>query len=96
MAATGARTFARDTVGREVRRVLRSHLSLRWREQELADQIPLGGTGLGLDSIKLLDVILACEQSFDVHMPVEELSVSAPTLGDLVALVEAALERAAE
>jgi acyl carrier protein len=68
---------------------------LRSRDTELADRVPLGGNGLGLDSIRLLEVLLACEEHFGVSIPAEELRVSGPTLGDLIALIETALARLA-
>jgi len=77
-----------STVGTQVRHFLRSQLPLRWRERELPDRVALGGEGLGLDSIRLVEVVLACEDHFGVHIPAEKLTVAAPTLGDLIDLIE--------
>jgi acyl carrier protein len=57
--------------------------------------VALGEGGLGLDSIRLLEVVLACEDRFGVTLAVEEMKTGVPTLGDLVGLVEAALGRTA-
>ena len=67
-------------------------MPLRWRDGELSDRLALGAGGLGLDSIRLLEVVLACEDQFGVTLEVEEMNT--PTVGDLVGLVEAALGRA--
>ena len=90
-----ARAPARSVVGDEVRELLRSHLSLRWRERALSDRVTLGEDGLGLDSIRLLDVVLACEERFQVTLAVDELNHDPRTLGDLVALIEEAINRTA-
>jgi acyl carrier protein len=81
------------SVGEEVRRLLAARLPVRWRARELSDRVALGGDGLGLDSIRLLEVVLACEERFGVSIPVERLRVAAPTIGDLVDLIERAMAR---
>ena len=91
--ASHVRAPARLEVGDDVRDLLRPHLPLRWRDGDLSDRLALGTGGLGLDSIRLLEVVLACEDRFGVTLAVEELETSVPTLGDLVGLVEAALGR---
>jgi acyl carrier protein len=91
--AAGTGIPARGTVGTEVRQLLRSHLPLRWRDRELPDRLALGSDGLGLDSIRLLEVVLACEEHFQVSISAEDLRVAGPTLGDLVTLIELALAR---
>lgn len=90
--ASQVRAPARLEVREEIRDVLRRHVPLRWRDGELSDRLALGADGLGLDSIRLLEVVLACEDRFGVTLAVEEMNT--PTVGDLVGLVEAALCRA--
>lgn len=95
MTASRVRAPARLAVSEDVHHLLRPHLPLRWRERELSDRMALGEDGLGLDSVRLLEVVLACEDRFGVTLEVEALKTDVPTLGDLVRLVEAALGRAA-
>ena len=71
----------------EVCRVIRPHLPVSWRERELDQNLTLGADGLALDSVSLLDAVLALEDAFRVELPIERLSASAPTLGGLVHLV---------
>jgi len=77
----------------EMRRVLRPFLPLAWRERELPDRTPLGAAGLGLDSVRILEMTLACESHFGVTVALDELPGPAPTLGDLIGLLQQAMAR---
>ncbi|MCC6621933.1 MAG: acyl carrier protein [Deltaproteobacteria bacterium] len=56
----------------------------------VADERPLAGAGgLGFDSVRLVELLLACEDELGVALPVEEVLRDAPlTVGRLVAFVE--------
>jgi acyl carrier protein len=52
--------------------------------EEIADEAPLFGEGLGLDSIDALELVLAIEQTFGVRIEDEEVGKRA--LGSVTAL----------
>ena len=54
------------------------------RPEEIADDAPLFGEGLGLDSIDALELVLAIEQTFGVRIEDEEVGRHA--LGSVSAL----------
>ncbi len=58
----------------------------------MEENTPLDAEGLGLDSIRLLEMALACEDQFGIEIPIEKLAeVERPTFGSFVELVECAL-----
>jgi acyl carrier protein len=75
----------------EIRQVLRPFLPLAWRERELPDRTPLGAGGLGLDSVRLLEMTLECEVHFGIRVELEELRGPNPSLGDLITLIQQAM-----
>jgi acyl carrier protein len=48
-------------------------LRLPMAPQDIADEVPLFGEGLGLDSIDVLELVLELERSFDVKITDEQL-----------------------
>ena len=54
-------------IGR-VKRDLIRRLSLPYEEEDLHEDISLLGSGLGLDSLDALEVLLSIEQEFDVKV----------------------------
>ncbi len=62
-----------DIIGR-VKRDLIRRLSIPYTEEDLHEDVSLLGSGLGLDSLDALEVILGIEQEFGVK--VEEGNVS--------------------
>ena len=52
-----------------VRRVLRSRTPLAWRDRELSDDLGLGGEGLGLDSVSIVELVLDCEEAWEISIP---------------------------
>ena len=63
-----------ELLGR-VKRGLITRLSLPFEEQDLHDDISLLGSGLGLDSLDALEVILGLEQEFGVKVAEDNVSV---------------------
>ncbi len=55
-----------------------------WRLEELGDDLSLTGEGLGLDSVKLVELLFACEARFGVHLPLEPVAGEELTVGSLV------------
>jgi acyl carrier protein len=63
-----------ELLGR-VKRGLITRLSLPFDETDLHDDISLLGSGLGLDSLDALEVILGLEQEFGVKVAEDNVSV---------------------
>ena len=73
-----------------VKELIRPFLASTWRSRELPGDIALGPRGLALDSMGLLEILLACEAHFGVALAVEDLRSDKneePTLSHLVELV---------
>jgi len=60
----------RDTLKRELKRLVIEELDLRGQsESSIADDAPLFGEGLGLDSLDALQLAVAVEERFGVQIP---------------------------
>ncbi len=60
----------REPLKLEVKRLLISELDLRGRsEADIADDAPLFGGGLGLDSLDALQLAAALEERFSISIP---------------------------
>src|SRR5688572_18280073 len=73
-----------------VRALMRPFLGSMWRTRELPGDLTLGPRGLTLDSMTLLEILLACEAHFGVTLAVEDLrsdNGGEPTLSGLIELV---------
>jgi len=77
--------------GRDVSRDLEEILRQRGCQGELAPDLLLGAGGLALDSIAMAEVLLACEERFDIVMAAELLDGEPLTIARLVERVEGAL-----
>jgi acyl carrier protein len=69
-----------------IKRILVDRLRLEVAPEEIGDATPLFGTGLGLDSIDALELVLGLEQEFGVKIEDEE--VGAQALSSVNALAE--------
>ena len=72
--STRQRIAIRASLIRRVKSDLIGRLSLPYRPDDLHEDVPLLGSGLGLDSLDALEVVLGIEQEFGVR--VEEGNVS--------------------
>ena len=54
----------------------------------LPDDLPLGPAGLGLDSVGIVELLLACEDAFGTRFDATFLERGPLTVGGLVALIE--------
>ena len=68
-----------------VREILRRHTS----SGDLPSDLPLGATGLGLDSIAMIEVLLACEERFGVAFAEDFVADESLTIGGLTDHVRA-------
>jgi acyl carrier protein len=84
----------RDRVRTEVKELLVTGLRLQIPVAEIADDVPIFGEGLGLDSIDALELVVLVEEQFRVSIPDEDVGRKA--LASVNALVDFILaERAA-
>jgi acyl carrier protein len=73
----------RAETGKVVRELLLEHVETPLDADELGDELPLGDDGLGLDSIAVVEVLLACEERWDVS-PVDLIEGPPLRIGDVV------------
>jgi acyl carrier protein len=84
----------RDRLRTDVKDLLIGGLRLERTPAEIADDAPIFGEGLGLDSIDALELVVLVEERFHVSIPDEEVGKRA--FGSVNALVDFILaERAA-
>ena len=57
----------------QIKQVLVTSLRLTMNPADIADDIPLFGEGLGLDSIDALELVVLVEERFQVAIPDEEI-----------------------
>ena len=62
-----------------------------WDTDDLREDLVLGSAGVGLDSVALVHLLLACEERFGVRLPQSLLDGEALTLSHLVVEVARAL-----
>lgn len=69
-----------------VKRALIEQLELDLEPDEIAEDCPLFGFGLGLDSIDALTLVVAVEDAFDVHVPESDVRIfrSANSIADFI------------
>ena len=76
-----------------VRELVRARAPRAVEHAELADGLPLGSGGLGLDSIALVELLLDCERRFGAPAAAELLAGEPLTVGRLVEHLRAAAPR---
>lgn len=70
-----------------VRRILAARAPLRWRGREVPDDLPLGPTGLGLDSVAIVELLLECEETLGIQIPPTLFDAGPVSVGMLIAAV---------
>jgi len=68
----------------ELRQLLLRHVPPSWRESDLTDDLPLGAEGLGLDSVAMVEFLIACEQRWHLAFPMSLLEQPVLTVGTLL------------
>jgi acyl carrier protein len=59
------------------------------REVDLRDDLPLGEQGLGLDSVAIAELLIACERHFGVRCPASLLRSGPLTIARLASHMDA-------
>ncbi len=78
-----------ETLSTQVKEAIVKCLRLPITPREIADDIPLFGEGLGLDSIDVLELVLELERSFGVKITDEQMARRAlRSVSTIVALIE--------
>jgi len=83
-----------DRLRAEVKELLVSGLRLDVRPADIADDAPIFGEGIGLDSIDALELVVLVEERFRVSIPDEEVGKRA--FASVDALVDFILQERAE
>ena len=78
------RLDARRDICATLKSKLVENLDIPYKPDDLSDDISLIGSGLGLDSLDILEIVLCVENNFSVKMPED----SAPALRSLNTLVD--------
>jgi len=75
-----------DTVKPKLKAMIVNRLKLQVNPDEIDDDAPLFGEGLGLDSIDALELVVGLEQEFGVQVPDE--AVGREAFGSINALAD--------
>ena len=73
-----------DPLDAQVRALLHERLPSYWAGVPLGDELRLDESGLGFDSVALVELVVACERRFAVRLPASLLRREAPTVGELI------------
>jgi acyl carrier protein len=75
----------RDSLKAEIKQAIVRSLRLPITAEEIGDSTPLFGTGLGLDSIDVLELVLEIERSFGVAITDEQTGMKVLVSVDAIA-----------
>ncbi len=75
---------AREAMLDRVRRILIDALGVRRERDEIDPDTPLFGTGLALDSVDAVELLVCVEREFDIRIPDEEALSALRTLNTTV------------
>ena len=77
-----------------IRELLRRHAPSFWRDQPMPEELRLDDAGIGLDSIGLVELLLACERELGIRLPPDLLVDADMTVGRLHAKLNATVRPA--
>lgn len=80
--------LAPDDVAVVLRRLVGERLPVSMRGQAVADDLPLGSRGAGLDSIGLVELLLDCEAALGLPFPAEVFDNGPLTVARLITHAE--------
>jgi acyl carrier protein len=78
-------TTTPDTLKADIKQAIVRSLRLPITVEDIADDMPLFGEGLGLDSIDVLELVLELERSFGVSIGDEQTGVEVLRTVDTIA-----------
>ena len=67
-----------------IRQLMLTRWPGRFRPIELRDDVPLGESGLGLDSLEVVEILFACEERWETRLTEELLEQVPLTIGRIV------------
>jgi acyl carrier protein len=73
----------REQIASSIREVLLSSWPSRFSPDQLRDDAALGESGLGLDSVEIVEVVLACEERCGVHADENLFEPARMTIGGI-------------
>jgi len=71
-------------LGPEVKSLILRCAGSSWRLEDFDEDLPIAEGGIGLDSVKLVELVCMCEDHFGVRLPLESLARQTLTVGTLV------------
>jgi acyl carrier protein len=74
--------------------LVRRHAPSFWRDRPIHDGLRLDDTGIGFDSVALVELLVACESELRIPLPGDLFLEEEMTVGDLVAALQRAQSRA--
>jgi len=72
---------------RQVRQMLVENLMLQIQPEEITDELPLFGEGLGLDSVDALQIVVALDKSYGLK--IKDAEMARAVLKNVVTIVAA-------
>lgn len=63
-----------NTITDRIKHIIIQQINPELKFEELSDTIPLIGRGLGLDSVSLLELVVAIETDFDIRFDERDMS----------------------
>ncbi|MGI8665126.1 MAG: acyl carrier protein [Jatrophihabitans sp.] len=76
--------------------VLAEEMNLEVSEADLSDDLPLGSSGLALESLNFTELVMHAERTLKVSIPDADIDkIASFTVGELIDYLDARLEQAA-
>ncbi len=76
-----------------IKRILVEQLKYPLSMDQIYENTPLYGKGLGLDSLDLVSLVVRLENEFDIFFEADEVSASVENFGSLLRAVQQAVSR---
>jgi acyl carrier protein len=70
-----------------VREIIRELLDVDMSDAQLTDDVDISQEGLGFDSVRMFELLMACEDAFRVQLPADALLSEPLTIGRLTAAI---------